>query len=340
MTGRRRPARPLSRRIAEQAVLGAGLLLSWGATAQTYTVLSATPATAYGNVSAAVTGDTVFFQNNTTLSVVSGSGARISGTVARTTVTIRCTGACSTNQGRIKVGNFSTSGRAKPYSEFIAIAGANTTLSGTTSGTSALDFTMTGWTNTSGNQSRTFTVDTKMPIAGDNEGGTTGALTNTWYVYAAKDPTVPTVGLNVAGTVTVRRSLRTTLDSNLNFGSVFRPASGNGTVIINATTGVRTTGGGTPPAVAPLPLSGRTQVTITGEPNTRFALSYSPTGNFTMTSGANSLTVTVSKTNNAGNITLNGTGTQIIGVGGTITVTSTTPRGQYSGNLIISVLYN
>lgn len=318
--------------------------------AQTYTVNSVSPITAYGVVAAGETGDTIFFQNNTTLSVVSGSGAKIKGTTARATVTIRCAGSgspntCSIlgNNARVKVGNLSSTGRAKPFSEFIATAGTGV-ISGTTTG-STLDFVLSGFTGT-GN--KTFFLDTKMPIAGDDAGGATGALTNTYYVYVAKDPTVPTTGMTVASTITVRKALRMTKNSDLRFGSLVKRASGSGNVIISQTTdNVRTVSGTAPPLEVPAgggPDSsyGRAKFTITGEPSTTYAISYSPTGNVTMTnqSGAGTLSITMAKTA-TGNQTMGAGGELILGVGGTITVNSATVvRGYYTGSFTVTVTYN
>lgn len=333
-----------------RSLAAAALLCATVSHAQTYTVNSVSPITAYGTVAAAETGDTIFFQNNTTLSVVSGNGARVKGTVSRATVTIRCAGTgtpntCSIlgNNARVRVGNLSNTGRTKPFTEFIATAGTGT-ITGTTTG-STLDFTLSGFTGT-GN--KTFLLDTKMPIAGDDAGGTTGALTNTYYVYVAKDPTVPSTGMTVASTITVRRALRMTKNSDLRFGSLVKRASGSGNVVIaSASDNTRTVSGTAPPLEVPAgggPDSGygRAKFTISGEPGTTYAISYSPTGNVTMNnqSGAGSLSVTMAKTA-TGNQTMGGTGQLILGVGGTITVNSATvARGLYSGTFTVTVTYN
>lgn len=312
--------------------------------AQTYAVTNISPITAFGEVASAEIGDTIFFQNMSSVTAVSGSGARIKGTVSRATVTIRCTASgtpnpCAqvANKARVKVGNLVNSGgRAKEFTEFIA-TGNTGVLAGTTTG-QTLDFTVSGFTGN--NNTRTFYLDTKLRVEGDNLEGGTGALTSTYYVYADKDPTDPTTGRTAAATITVRRSLRTTIDSNLNFGTLVRRTSGaSGTVIINNATGARTTGGTNPPIPVVGPPSGRTQVTINGEPSKTFNISYVPTGNLIMSSGANTLSVTLSKTN-SGNVTMPASGTLVLGIGGTITVSPSTPYGQYSGTLVINVTYN
>jgi hypothetical protein len=325
-----------------------GILLACSATAawsQTYTVNSINPITAFGEVAAAATGDTIFFQNNTTVTAVSGSGARIKGTVRRATVTIRCAGSgspntCSIagNNARVRVGSLSSTGRARAFSEFIATPGTGV-LTGTLTG-STLDFVVSGFTGT-GN--KTFFLDTKLPIKGDNEGvpGDTGAETSTYYVYVAKDPTTPTTGLTAAATITIRRSLYIQLPLiPLRFGSLVRQPSGTSAqVTINQTTGARTQTGNVNLIAAPLPAFGRAEITVKGEPSTTFAVSYSPTGNIVMSSGANTLSITTLKTNGSSG-TLDGTGTLTLGVGGRITVTASTPRGEYSGNLTVTVTYN
>ena len=318
--------------------------------AQTYTVNGISPITAFGEVAAGESGDTIFFQNNTTVSVDSGSGARIKGTVRRATVTIRCAGSGNPNtcgilgnNARIIVGNVSSTGRAKPFSQFIATAGTGA-ISGTTTG-STLDFVMSGFTGT-GN--KTFLLDTRMPVAGDDAGGATGALTNIYYVYVAKDPTVPTTGLTAAATITVRRALRMAKNSDLRFGSLVKRASGSGNVVIaSASDNTRTVSGTAPPLEVPAGGGldsgyGRAKFTISGEPGTTYAISYSPTGNVTMNnqSGAGSLSVTMAKTA-TGNQTMGGTGQLILGVGGTITVNSATAaRGVYTGSFTVTVTYN
>jgi hypothetical protein len=318
-------------------------LTAWQpALAQTYTVNGISPITAYGEVAAAVTGTTVFAQTNTTVTVQSGSGARIKGTVRRATVTIRCAGsgspntcAVAGNQARIRVGALSSTGRAGLIQEFTAINGTGT-ISGTTTG-ATLDFTMTGWT---GSGTRTFLLDTKLPVAGDDAGGATGAQTSTYYVYVAKDPTVPTAGSTVATTITIRRPLQMVKNSDLNFGTLVRQPSGaSASVVVNNSTGIRTQTGNANLIALPSPSPSRAQFTITGEPSTTFAISYSPTGNITMSNGASTLSVTTSKTA-TGNQTMPATGTLTLGVGGTISVLSTTARGEYSGNLTVTTTYN
>ncbi|WP_374650511.1 DUF4402 domain-containing protein [Rhizorhabdus sp.] len=332
----------MSRGSIPLALLGLVGATGQPAFAQTYTVNGISPITAYGEVASAVSGTTVFAQTNTTVTVQSGGGARIKGTVRRATVTIRCAGSGSPNsctvagnRARIRVGALSSTGRAGLIQEFTAVTGTGT-ISGTTTG-SLLDFTMTGWTRT-GNL--TFLLDTKLPVAGNDTGGATGAQTSTYYVYVAKDPTIPTTGSTVATTITIRRPLQMAKVSDLSFGTLVRQPSGTaGSVVVNNSTGARTITGNANLIGLPSPAPSRAQFTITGEPSTTYAISYSPTGNIVMSNGASTLSVTTSKTA-TGNQTMPASGTLTLGVGGTISVLSTTARGQYSGNLTVTVTYN
>ena len=138
---------------------------------------------------------------------------------------------------------------------------------------------------------------------------------------------------NVTGTV--RRSLVFTKASDLNFGSLLRPSTGSGTAIISSA-GARSTGGANPPTVVPGPAFSHAAYTITGETGTTFSITVP--ASFTITSGANNLTVTTSSSA-TGTQTLTG-GTFSLGVGGTITVANTTPTGQYTGSFTATFTYN
>ena len=140
----------------------AGLLACLGGIvhAQTITVNSVSVPT-FGTVAA---GEfvTTEFNNNGAVTVASGTGAWVKGTVNRGTITIRCAGgsACNGAVARVRVSNVSNSGRTKPFTLFTASSGSGTVGGTTTTGT-ALDFTLSGFTGT-GN--KTFLLDTRLPI--------------------------------------------------------------------------------------------------------------------------------------------------------------------------------
>ena len=320
---------------------GTALLAATPAIAQTYTV-STIVAPAYGNVASGASGDTVF-RNTGTVTRQSGSGGWISGTVRRATITIACvngTGtpaACATsgNNARIQVGTSGvTSGRAGAITDFTVSSGTGTVGAGTTSGPGPLDFILSGWTAAG---SKTFFIDTTMPISGDNIGGATGAATSGFFVRAAKDPAVPATGLSGLATATVRRSLQIVKQSDLQLGVIIRPATSSGLVLINNSTGLRTASGtGTPGLLPGLPV-GRALYTITGEPSTTFTITVP--ASVVMASGANNLTVTLTKTA-TGSQTMPAGGTLDLGVGSSTPIASTTPQGDYSGTFTVTITYN
>lgn len=340
----------MRRRIGAACAILAAALLAMAAQAQTFTYNTVTNITNYGIVAAGKTGDTIFAQNNTLLTVISGDGVRISGTIRRATISIRCNTAgadtcTATKKARILVGNFATSGRAKPFTEFTALAGANTTISGTTVG-GLLDFTMQGWT--SNNQTRTFTLDTKMPVAGDDEMlGGTGALTNTYYVYVAKDPTYPSTGGTVGALITVRRALwMEEPPESLRFGIVVKRASGSGTVEIAQATGLRTTGGTSPPLLVAGSSAdaqfGRARFVIHGEPGLTLSTTYSPSGTVPMTNqnGGGTISITMLKPSDS-TPDIPASGILDLYIGGRITVNSgSVVRGHYQGSFTLTVAYN
>ncbi len=313
--------------------------------AQTYTVSTVT-APAFGNIAAATTGVTTFKLDASTsaVTILSGNGGKFGGTTARSTVTITCvdgTGGprrCSNtaNKALIKIGASGTpTGRAQAVSAFDVVSGTGTvTNESAPAGDGSITLNLSGWT--ASNTGLTFSLGMNLPIKGDDLGGTTGAASAGFYVRAALDPTTPTVGTTSTAGATVRRSLVVTKLSDLSFGSIVRPATGSGTVDIDEATGARTVGGTNPPLAITGPAFGRAVFTITGESGTAFSIS--GPASFNMTSGSSAITVTLGATA-FGPQTLTG-GSFTLGAGGTITITSTTPTGAYSGTFVATVTYN
>jgi hypothetical protein len=217
------------------------------------------------------------------------------------------------------------------------VAMGTASLVGSASGTNPVSFTI-GPIGKNG--TKTFYVGMDVPIGGDDSGKATGSASSGFYVYIAASPTTPTTGSTSGlATATVRRRLSVSKASDLNFGTVVKPGSGSGTVAIDATTGARSfTGGalGTPAAVS------RAVYNITGEGGQAFSISIP--SSFTMSSGANSLTVTTTATASGAQVLSNSLGSAgsfpAIGVGGSFSVTSSTTSGAYSGTFAVTVNYN
>ncbi len=313
--------------------------------AQTYTVQSIT-APGFGTLAAAALGTTTF-RNTGSVSVVSGSGSYVTGTVTRGLVTVRCVDGSGSqrrcnnanNRARVTVAtNGSTGGRGQTLSNFSATAGAGAALTGTTSGTS-LDFVMSGWTAT--NQNRTFFVDVDMPVLGDNASLATSA-TSGFRVWAALNPTVPSTGLSSDASATIRRAMTISKVYDIVFGTIARPRSGSGTATVSLSvvtpetgTSDRSVGGTSPPGLVTSSFSGGL-LTLKGETGTIFTLT-APTS-MTMT-GPGSLNVALTPSLSSGSYSMVAGGIGL-GYNATIDVSSTTATGEYSGSFMVSIAYN
>ncbi|MFJ6024627.1 DUF4402 domain-containing protein [Brevundimonas sp. NPDC092305] len=144
------------------------------------------------------------------------------------------------------------------------------------------------------------------------------------------------------GSITVIRPLTITKNGDLKFGSVVRPSTGSGTVVVSTADARSVTGsvvglssGDTPRAA---------QFTIDGEGGQSVSVTIPAT--FTMANGSESLTVTTSNnlTGSASAQTLSNAlgaaGSLAFKVGGTVPVSSTTVTGAYSGTFTVSAAYN
>ena len=144
------------------------------------------------------------------------------------------------------------------------------------------------------------------------------------------------------GSITVIRPLTVTKNADMKFGTVVRPASGSGSVVVS-NAGARTVTGGvvalnsgdTPQAA---------QFSITGEGAQSVSVTVPAT--FTMANGVESLTVTTN--NNLGasasaqvlSNALGSEGSLNVRVGGSVALTSTAATGVYTGTFTVTAAYN
>jgi hypothetical protein len=308
--------------------------------AQTYTVAISASTPDFGNVVSATTGSTTFRAAASTGAVTkeAGTGARVSTTTTRATVTITCSNvnACTTSNVAVRIGSVGTpSGRAGALTAFSAASGT-ATITGAQTGTNPLNFTLMPLPKTGG---QTFYVGVDMPILAEDSGRATGAASSGFYVYAVKSGSTPTAG-STAGLAIARvyRPISMTLNSNLGFGRVVRPATGSGTVTVNALTAARTLTAG---AALSTPTPTRASYTVTGEGGQAFSIAV-PTS-FTMNATGGSLTVSTSTTASGSQVlssALGSAGTYGFGVGGSFPLASTTAPGSYSGTFSVTVQYN
>jgi hypothetical protein len=296
-----------------------------------------------GSVVAGASGDTVFRVSSATgaVTVVSGSGRRLTGGSARVQVDVSCRPdrgndtACTTRNVPIRIGVIgAVTGRARAFSAFNVTMGTATLVSGPT-GSNPLEFTLIPVGN---NSQKTFFVGADFPVAGDDSGLPSGPGVNAFYVYAV-DPNGQTLAGDAdQGKVTVYRSLAIAKITDLSFGRIQIPSSGSSTITLDPGNGNRTVSGNA--FAYPTPAPTRGAFTISGEGGQQVSLSVPTTIQMT---GPGTLTLNV--TEDAQNTprlsgNLGAAGTYSFNVGGSFTITPTTPAGAYSGVITVSVDYN
>jgi hypothetical protein len=155
---------------------------------------------------------------------------------------------------------------------------------------------------------------------------------------------VPAFAQNSASAVTnssttIIQPITLTKVTDLTFGTVVKPTDTTTTVTINATTGARSFAGGNAVGGGTAS-SGRATYTVGGEGGQTFSISVP--GTFTLTSGANSVTVipVVSAATGSVSGTLGSAGTASFGVGGSFPVDTTSASGAYTGSFSATVAYN
>lgn len=312
------------------------------ASAATWTV-NITGPIELGSVAAAATGDTVFRVDATSgaVSVVSGTGRRLSGGSARVQVNVSCRpgrgadNACMNNNVPIRIGVIgAVTGRARAFSAFNVAMGTASLVTGPT-GSNPLELTLAPVGN---NSDKTFFVGADFPVAGDDSGLPGGPGVNAFYVYAV-DPNGQTLAGDAdQGKVTVYRALAIANTADLNFGRIQIPSSGSSTITLNASNGSRTVSGNAVGYATPAPTRGA--FTISGEGGQQVSLSVPATLQMT---GPGTLTVSITDTApNTPRLSgdLGALGSYNFDIGGSFTITPSTPVGGYSGVLTVSVDYN
>lgn len=313
------------------------------ASAATWT-LNITGPIELGTVVAAPIGNTVFRvdPNSGAVTVQSGNGRRVNGGPARVRVDISCQPgrgvdtACQTTNIPIRIGVIATvSGRARAFSAFNVYLDS-ASLAGPITGSNPLMFTLAPLGD---NVVKTFYVGADFPVAGDDSGLPTGLGENFFYVYALNGAGVTVAGDTDKGRVTVLRGLSIGPTSPLSFGRIQVPTSGTSTVTLDATTGARTVSGSAVAYSTPAPT--RAAFTIAGEGGQQVSINVPST--ITLNGPSGSLSVTTSKTAPATTAlsgVLGAPGSYSFNVGGSFTLTPTTPTGAYSGVLTVSADYN
>lgn len=164
---------------------------------------------------------------------------------------------------------------------------------------------------------------------------------------AALSAAVPALAQTSAN-VTVNSSMNVTAPlqvsklTDLVFGTIMRPSSGSGNVSIDATTGARTvTGSASAVTGGSSATPTRAAFDVTGEGGTNITVTVP--GSMTMTRGGQDpITVSLNSTMGGGQLSgsAGSTGTASFGVGGQLSLSSTTPTGAYTGTFNVTVAYN
>ena len=209
------------------------------------------------------------------------------------------------------------------------------TLAGAPPPPTSVSFTIAG---VGASSSKTFFVGADMGVAGDDSGLPTGSAEADFSINAAEASGGPTASGTGRFLATVIRSIAISKLSDLVFGRVATPASGSGTVTIDATTGAQSSTNGIATFASPAP--SRAAFSVTGEGGQAFSVT--APASFVMT-GPQTLTVTTA-TSVTGSPLLSGSlgsaGSFTFGVGGSAPISSTTLNGDYAGSFTVTVAYN
>lgn len=330
----------LRRRVQGPVAGACALLFALPAAAAPVYTVQVTTNVDLGTITSGATGDTVFRAdpNSGNVTTVSGTGVRASSAPARATVTISCAasqaGDC-TKTVNVKLGSVgSPTGRARTLTHVLFAMGT-ATLAGSPGNPNSPNFTIAA---IGPNASKTFFVGADFGVAGDDSGLLTGNAESDFFAFAAESPGTPTSGDIGRFTAKIIRGIAIAKTSDLVFGAVAKPASGNGSVSIDATTGARSTTGGALGMTSPTPT--RAAFNVTGEGGQAFSITVPAT--FQM-SGPQAMTVTTTNSASASPVlsgALGAQGTFAFGVGGSAPINASTLSGDYTGSFIVTVAYN
>jgi len=312
--------------------------LATPARAQTYSIQVS--AMDFGVVNSAITGDTLYRADPTTgiVSMISGSGSRLSGGSARSLVTISCTAVAPTDCTKalkIHIGAAgSPTNRARALAR-MTFAMGTAVLSGSPGSPASGNFTIG---QIGPNTSKTFFIGGDLGVAGDDSALPSGDSETGFVVQFAETPATPTSGGSGVARVRVIRSITVAKTADMVFGAIVKPAVGTGTVSIDAGTGLRTVTGGEA-VLNPSPSPAR--FTVGGEGGQTFTLGIPST--FEMTGPGAPLTVTTNNSATPSPIlgsSLGSQGSYLFAVGGSFAIGATMVSGDYAGTLTVTVAYN
>jgi hypothetical protein len=353
----RSPPPVLQRLLAGAALLA--LAMPRAALAQTATI-TASPSTGLGNIVAAASGATTFRFEPVSggVSWQSGNGVRLSTGSAILQVTISCTSnsaPCASGNSKVTVQpSGAHTGRAGSMSRFAVNMGTAKLATGTSLPTPGSPISFTIQRIGKGNTA-TFTIGADLPLDGDdqlNAEATGPATSGVQVTVSAANGSSATVSTgSMTATVLRTPSLKILNNSALDFGTIVRPSIGSNTISLPASTGtLSVTGAGNAVALHPGAAT-RVKMELSGEGHQTVSVSVTPSlVTLSSTVGTTTSTLTmVSSYTAQGTQQLSGTaggvgaatsGTLDFYVGGAFAISSTTPTGVYTGNIIVTAQYN
>lgn len=140
------------------------------------------------------------------------------------------------------------------------------------------------------------------------------------------------------GSATIVQAISITKTADLGFGTIVKPTTGTSTISVSNTGNSRTISGGNAVGANTAGVTSASFL-IQGEGGAAISVNVP---NFNMTSGSNTLAVTTTNTGATAGLSgsLGGSGSLVLGVGGSFPLASSTPSGAYSGSLVVTASYN
>jgi hypothetical protein len=145
----------------------------------------------------------------------------------------------------------------------------------------------------------------------------------------------------VTGTGSIFLPIVLAKDTDLEFGTVSRPAVGSGAVTVDPSTGERSLSG-QGALLDTGPSASRAAFTVSGEGSQTFSITVPPSMTMIRAGGAESIPVSLTPSATSGVLagSAGGAGSATFGVGGELPVSSATTLGAYTGSFAVTVAYN
>jgi hypothetical protein len=263
-----------------------------------------------------------------------GSGVMISGAVTPGQVHVSCGNQGACNGANVKVVITKLATPTAPLSTLtnFTVGMINASLVGSAPAPAgAITFTLGPIGK---NASKSFYVGMNMPVLAS--GTSTGAGSQGWSVVVSNtDGTAAVSNTTGLAKLTSMRPISVSKSQDLAFGAIVKPASGSGTVTMDAAGTMSFTG-----AVTSVGAHAPALFKITGEGGAAFSFSLQPTMTMSAGAGTSLLVTTIGSGVYTLGSTLGASGTTSLSVGGSFPLGSTTKSAAYSGSFSVLAIYN